>query len=246
MKGRIALVTGGIGDIGTAICKFFADKDATVIAVDHIDENQAKEWQAQRKKEGYDIGYASVDVTNFASCEQMAKDVAHRFGPVAVLVNGAGTIHDRTLRKMTAEEWSQVVHTDLDSMFNVTRQFINSMIECQYGRIINISSVNGTKGQYGQTNYAAAKAGVCGFTKSLAQEVAKYGITVNAISPGYVESHMVMSIPEKARQTIIAGIPLGRLAKPDEIAWAIGFLAAEKSAYITGINLSVNGGLHMY
>lgn len=246
MKGRIALITGGMGDIGTVICRSFIEKGAKVIAVDRGDDNKVKAWQTGLSKEGHDIGYANVNVTDFSSCEKMAQDVEKRFGPVDILVNAAGVLHDGTLRKMTLEQWREVVHTDLDSMFNITRQFINGMIERHYGRIINISSVNGTKGQFGQTNYAAAKAGVCGFTKSLAQEVAKYGITVNAISPGYVESKMVMTIPENVRDKIIAEIPIHRLAKPEEIAWAIGFLADERSGYITGINLAVNGGVHMY
>jgi acetoacetyl-CoA reductase len=195
---------------------------------------------------GFDIEVAWMDVTDFQSCADMAKDVESRVGPVDILVNAAGTIHDVSFYKMTPEQWNDVVHTDLDSMFNVTRQFINGMMERKFGRIINISSVNGVKGQYGQTNYASAKSGVYGFTKSLAQEVAKYGITVNAISPGYVESKMVMSVPDKFREKIIEGIPVGRLAKPEEIAWAIAFLAAEKSGYITGSNLSINGGMYMY
>lgn len=177
---------------------------------------------------------------------RMAAEVEKNFGPVDILVNAAGTIQDASFRKMTVEQWNQVVHTDLDSMFNVTKQFINGMIDRKYGRIINISSVNGEKGQYGQTNYSSAKSGVYGFTKSLAQEVAKYGITVNSISPGYVESRMVMSIPEEVRKQIIAQIPVGRLAKPDEIAWAIAFLASERSGFITGSNLAINGGIHMY
>ena len=147
---------------------------------------------------------------------------------------------------MTKQQWDDVVHTDLDSMFNVTRQFINAMIEHKYGRIINVSSVNGEKGQFGQTNYSSAKSGVYGFTKSLAQEVAKYGITVNTISPGYVDSKMVHSISQPVLDKIVAEIPVGRLAKPEEIAWAIAFLASERSGFITGSNLAINGGIHMY
>jgi acetoacetyl-CoA reductase len=245
MKNRIALITGGLGVIGTAICHEFCHLGAKVIAADRINQNDASLWQSQQKNLGFDIGLASMEVTDFESCAAMAKDVEKRFGPVDILVNGAGTIHDTTFHKMTPEQWNQVVHTDLDSMFNVTRQFINSMIARQYGRIINISSVNGEKGQFGQTNYASAKAGVYGFTKSLALEVAKHGITVNAISPGYVESKMVMSVPESVRKKIIDQIPVGRLAKPEEIAWSIAFLASERSAFMTGANLAVNGGIHM-
>ena len=246
MKNRIALVTGGLGSIGTAICQEFSKLGAKVIAADHIAHDQAVVWQTQQKKLGADIDYAHIDITDFKSCSAMAQDVEHRFGPVDILVNAAGTIQDTTFHKMTEDQWSKVVHTDLDSMFNVTRQFINTMIKRKYGRIINISSVNGEKGQFGQTNYSAAKSGIYGFTKSLALEVAKHGITVNSISPGYVESHMVMTIPEAIRQQIIDQIPIGRLAKPEEIAWAIAFLASERSGFMTGANLSINGGIHMY
>jgi acetoacetyl-CoA reductase len=246
MKNRIALITGGLGDLGTAICHEFIKNGAIVIAADHIEKEKSLLWQSQQKKSKYEIELAYVDVTQFESCADMAKEVEKRIGPVDILVNAAGTINDVTLRKMTSEQWSQVVHTDLDSMFNITRQFINGMIERGYGRIINISSVNAEKGQFGQTNYSSAKSGVYGFTKSLAQEVAKYGVTVNSISPGYVESRMVMSVPESVREGIIAQIPVGRLAKPEEIAWCIAFLASERSGFITGSNLSANGGVHMY
>lgn len=246
MKGRIALITGGIGDIGTAICREFIDRGAKVIAVDRVDKENVQVWQSKQKVQGYEVGYVQVDVTDFESCAKMGKEVENKFGSVDILVNAAGTIEDASFRKMTVEQWNKVVHTDLDSMFNVTKQFIDGMIDRQYGRIINISSVNAAKGQFGQTNYSSAKSGVYGFTKSLAQEVAKYNITVNSISPGFVESKMVMSIPEAIREKMIAQVPLGRLAEPEEIAWGIAFLASERSAFITGSNLSVNGGLHMY
>jgi acetoacetyl-CoA reductase len=246
MKNRIALVTGGMGDIGTAICREFCEREAKVIAADRLDKDKALAWQAAQKKLGFEIGIASMDVTQFDSCAAMAKDIEKRFGPIDILVNAAGTINDVTLRKMTPEQWNQVVHTDMDSMFNVTRQFINGMVERGYGRIINISSVNAEKGQFGQTNYSSAKSGVYGFTKSLAQEVAKHGVTVNTISPGYVKSRMVMSVPESVRQKIIEQIPVGRLATPEEIAWSIAFIASERSGFMTGSNLAVNGGIHMY
>jgi len=246
MKDRIVLVTGGIGDIGTAICHEFIKNDAKAIAADHIDQEKAAVWQASQKQQGFDIGYVQVDVTDFQNCKKMAETVEKQWGPVDILVNAAGTINDASFRKMTPKQWTQVVHTDLDSMFNVTKQFIESMIQRHYGRIINISSVSAQKGQFGQTNYASAKSGIYGFTKSLALETAKYGITVNSISPGFVESKMVMSIPEEVREKIIASIPVGRLAKPEEIAWAILFLASENSAFITGSNLAINGGIHLY
>lgn len=246
MKNRTALVTGGLGDIGTAICHELFTGGAKVIAADRVEKDEALSWQAQQKKLGYDIELAFMDVMQYESCTDMAKDVETRIGPVDILINGAGTINDGTFHKMTPQQWNQVVHTDLDSVFNVTRQFINGMIERGYGRIINISSVNGEKGQFGQTNYSSAKSGIYGFSKSLAQEVAKHGITVNSISPGFVESRMVMSIPKPIREKIIAEIPVGRLAKPEEIAWAIAFLASKRSAFITGSNLAINGGIHMY
>jgi acetoacetyl-CoA reductase len=245
MEKRIALVTGGCGDIGTAICQEFFRRGAIVVAADRLDKDKASLWQSQQKKLGFEIELAFMDVTQYESCANMAKDVETRVGPVDILVNAAGTICDVSFAKMTPQQWNQVVHTDLDSMFNVTRQFINGMIARGYGRIINISSVNAKKGQFGQTNYTSAKSGVYGFTKSLALEVARHGVTVNAISPGYVDSRMVNTIPEAIRKKIIATIPIGRLAKPEEIAWAIAFLASEKSGFLTGSNLSDNGGIHM-
>lgn len=245
MMERIAVVTGGIGDIGTAICQEFARQGAKVIAVDYASALDGTAWQKKQKEAGFEFGFVHADVGDFESCAAMAQTVEKHFGSVDILVNGAGTLNDSSFRKMTPEQWNKVVHTDLDSMFNVTRQFINGMIERHYGRIINISSVNGEKGQFGQTNYASAKAGIYGFTKSLALEVAKYGVTVNSVSPGFVESRMVMTIPAEVRAKIIAQIPIGRLAKPEEIAWGIACLASEKSAFITGTNLSINGGIHM-
>ncbi len=246
MKNRIALITGGLGDIGTAIAHEFSSRGAIVVAADRVNQVDAQAWQAKQKSLGFDIELAYMDVQDFESCAQMANDVMQKVGPVDIIVNAAGTIEDTVFSKMTPDQWNHVVHTDLDSMFNVTRQFINSMIERKYGRIINISSVNGQKGQFGQTNYSSAKSGVYGFTKSLALEVAKHNITVNAISPGYVESKMVSTIPKEITQKIIDQIPVKRLAKPEEIAWAIAFLASEQSGFITGSNLAINGGIHMY
>jgi len=176
----------------------------------------------------------------------MVKAIEAEHGPVSVLVNCAGITRDSTFRKMTQEQWRAVISTNLDSVFNVTRHVIDGMVERGWGRIVNISSVNATRGQFGQTNYAAAKAGILGFTKSLAQEVVRKGITVNAVSPGYVQTDMVMAIRQDVRDRILSEIPVGRLAMPAEIADAVAFIASEKSAYITGINLAVNGGLHLY
>jgi acetoacetyl-CoA reductase len=175
----------------------------------------------------------------------MAQRVRAAHGTVEILVNGAGITRDKTLAKMEPGQWAAVLDTNLNGAFNVTRQFIDGMIERRFGRIVNISSVNGQKGQFGQTNYSAAKAGLFGFTRALAREVAADGITVNTVSPGYVDTSMVGAIPKDVRDAIVARIPVGRLAEPREIAWAVAFLVAEESAYITGANLPVNGGLFM-
>jgi acetoacetyl-CoA reductase len=206
-------------------------------------------WQKAMAAAGLN-GSASAlafgDVTNFKAMGEMVAKIKAEHGPVAILINCAGITRDSTFRKMTPEQWHAVLSTNLDSVFNVTRHVIEDMLQAGWGRIVNISSVNAVRGQFGQTNYAAAKAGILGFTKSLAQEVVKKGITVNAISPGYVQTDMVMAIREDVRQQIVSQIPAGRLAMPEEVADAVAFLASDKAGYITGTNLSVNGGLHMY
>lgn len=245
MKNRIALVTGGIGDIGTALCRHFTTLGARVVAVDRVDKEKAEQWQQTQKQAGFSIEYAYADLLNFASCAHMAEDVQKRIGPVDILVNNAGINRDALFRKMTEEQWHAVIDTDLNALFNVTRQLINTMCDRHYGRIVNISSVSAQLGQFGQTNYAAAKSGVHGFTKSLAREVGKHGVTVNTVSPGFIESKMVKGIPDHVLQDIILQIPVGRLGKPEEIAWAVAFLAADESEFITGSNLSINGGIYM-
>ncbi|MDR3477257.1 MAG: acetoacetyl-CoA reductase [Gammaproteobacteria bacterium] len=247
MKNRVALVTGGMGGIGSAICRHLATHGAKVIASYNKSGNHeaAKEWQAQQLAEGYDTHIYYVDVTDFQSCANLIKQIEEKFGAIDILVNNAGITCDTQLYKMDIDQWQSVLRTNLDSIFNVTRNVINKMIKHRYGRIINISSISGQKGQYGQVNYAASKAGIHGFTKSLAQEVAHNGITVNTISPGYIETQMVMAIPESVREKIIAQIPVGRFGKPEEIAQAVGFLAAESSGFITGSNLTINGGQYL-
>jgi acetoacetyl-CoA reductase len=210
------------------------------------DYDKKEEWLARMRAEGLKVQAAEGDVADFDSCEKMFADLRSSVGPVDILINNAGITRDSVFKKMTERDWMEVINTNLNSVFNVTRQVIDGMVERGWGRIINISSVNAVRGQFGQTNYAAAKAGILGFTKSLAQEVVKKGITVNAVSPGYVQTDMVMAIREDVRQKIVAEIPAGRLAMPEEVADAVAFLAGDKSAYITGTNLSVNGGLHMY
>jgi len=243
---RVAVVTGGIGGIGTEICKrLFNDGNQVIAAYIAMEADHAKAWQKERNVEGYEIGIIECDVTDFASCKKMAGQLEEDYGRVDILVNCAGITRDYTLKNMEIDHWHAVLDTNLDSVFNVTRNFINDMIKRGYGRIVNISSVNGQKGQFGQTNYSAAKAGMIGFTKSLALELADSGITVNTVCPGYVGTSMVEAIPEHIKNSIIAKIPLGRLAKPAEVANTVAFLAAENSGYITGSEISVNGGLYM-
>ena len=245
---RVALVTGGVGGIGTATCRKLAADGCFVVANYGIPgtEEAWKHAMAESGLGGDKVALAFGDVTDFSTMGSMVRQVAADHGPVSVLVNCAGITRDSTFRKMTEEHWHAVLDTNLTSVFNVTRHVIDGMVERGWGRVVNISSVNAVRGQFGQTNYAAAKAGILGFTKSLAQEVVRKGVTVNAVSPGYVQTDMVMAIREDVRQKIVAEIPAGRLAMPEEVADAVAFLVSEKAAYITGTNLAVNGGLHMY
>ena len=244
---KVALVTGGVGGIGTAICRKLA-ADGHFVVANYAIPGTEKKWNEAMTAAGLSgtSAIAFGDVTDFEAMEKMVRSIESAHGPVEILVNCAGITRDSTFRKMTPEQWRAVISTNLDSVFNVTRHVIDGMIERGWGRIINISSVNAVRGQFGQTNYASAKAGILGFTKSLAQEVVKKGVTVNAVSPGYVQTEMVMAIREDVRQKIVSEIPAGRLAMPEEVADAVAFLASENAAYITGTNLSVNGGLHMY
>jgi acetoacetyl-CoA reductase len=244
---KVALVTGGVGGIGTAICKRLA-KDGIFVVANAIPGTEAR-WTSTMKAAGLNGGSSALafgDVTDFDAMGAMVRGIEAQHGGIDILVNCAGITRDSTFRKMTPEQWRAVLATNLDSVFNVTRHVLDGMCERGWGRIVNISSVNAVRGQFGQTNYAAAKAGILGFTKSLAQEVVRKGVTVNAISPGYVETDMVMAIREDVRQKIVSEIPAGRLATTDEIADAVAFLVADNSGYITGTNLAVNGGLHMY
>ena len=244
MSTRVALVTGGTGGIGTAICKKLADMGHKV-ATNYRNEEKAKAWQDKMKAEGYDFTLVKGDVGTPEEAAAMVKQVEEKLGPVEILVNNAGITRDGTFHKMSADQWGDVINTNLNSVFNVTRPVIEGMRERKWGRVIQISSINGLKGQYGQANYAAAKAGMHGFTISLARENAKLGITVNTVSPGYVATDMVMAVPEEVRAKIAADIPTGRLGKPEEIAYAVGFLVDEQAAWITGSNLDINGGHHM-
>ncbi len=244
MSARIALVTGGTGGIGSAICKRLAQLGHHV-ATNYRNEEKARQWQAAMKAEGIEITLVAGDVSDPDSAAAMVREIERRLGPVEILINNAGITRDTTFHRMTAQQWHEVVNTNLNSCFNVTRPVIEGMRERKWGRVIQISSINGLKGQYGQANYAAAKAGMHGFTISLARENAKLGITVNTVSPGYVATEMVMAVPDEVRAKIVADIPTGRLGKPEEIAYAVAFLIAEEASWITGSNLDINGGHHM-
>jgi acetoacetyl-CoA reductase len=244
MTSRIALVTGGTGGIGSAICQRLAQMGHRV-ATNYRDEAKARDWQARMKSAGFDMAIVPGDVGTPDGAEAMVREVEAGLGAIDILVNNAGITRDGTFHKMTAAQWHDVINTNLNSCFNVTRPVIDGMRNRKWGRIIQISSINGLKGQYGQANYAAAKAGMHGFTISLARENAKLGITVNTVSPGYVATDMVMAVPEEVRAKIVADIPTGRLGRPEEIAYAVSFLASEEAAWITGSNLDINGGHHM-
>ena len=246
MNKKTALVTGGIGGIGSAICKELAANDCRVVAgFIPGEEDLAREWLADMEARGYCAGIVPGDVTSFDAAAAMTAEVREKFGPIAILVNCAGITRDGTLAKMGPENWMAVIDTNLNSIFNVTRNVLQDMIDAGYGRIVSLSSVNGQKGQFGQTNYSAAKAGVHGFTMALAQEVARKGITVNTVAPGYVKTRMTDAIPEEIRNKLVDQIPLGRMALPDEIARLVGFLCREDNAYITGARLPINGGMYM-
>ena len=244
MGARVALVTGGTGGIGTAICRRLAAGGHRV-ATNYRNEDKARAWQERMQADGVDVALAKGDVSTPEDAEAMVREVERQLGPVDILVNNAGITRDGTFHKMHAQQWQEVINTNLNSVFNVTRPVIEGMRARKWGRIIQISSINGQKGQYGQANYAAAKAGMHGFTISLAQENAKFGITVNTVSPGYIGTDMVMAVPEDVRNKIVAQIPTGRLGTPDEIAYAVSFFLPEEASWITGANLAANGGQYM-
>jgi acetoacetyl-CoA reductase len=237
---QVALVTGGTRGIGAAISIGLKNAGYTV-AANYGGNDEA----AAKFKQETGIAVFKWDVGNFESCAAGIKDVEGALGPIAVLVNNAGITRDAMLHKMTAQQWREVVDVNLDSMFNMCRNVIDGMRERNHGRIVNISSINGQKGQMGQTNYSAAKAGIIGFTKALAQETAKKGITVNVICPGYIDTEMVQAVPPKVLEGIIATIPVGRLGKADEIAKMTAFLASDAAAFITGATMTVNGAQYI-
>ena len=244
LTGKVALVTGGTGGIGSAICEVLAEEGCKV-ATNYRSEEKLASLTDRMKNKGLGIAGFRCDITNDGECETLAQQVEEALGAVDILVNNAGITRDTTFRKMTGDKWRAVIDTNLNSAYNVTRPLIEGMMARGYGRIINISSINGQKGQIGQTNYSAAKAGLHGFTMALAQEVARKGVTVNTVSPGYVATDMVMAVPENIRNAIIAQIPVGRLGEPAEIARLIAYLASDSAAFVTGADISINGGQHM-
>ena len=245
MSKKVAYVTGGMGGIGTAICQRLHKDGFTVVAGCGPTRDYAK-WLAEQKAEGFEFHASVGNVGDWQSTVEAFSAAKAAHGPIDVLVNNAGITRDRMFLKMTPEDWSAVIETNLNSMFNVTKQVVGDMVEKGWGRIINISSVNGAKGQAGQTNYSAAKAGMHGFTMALAQELANTGVTVNTVSPGYIGTDMVKAIRQEVLDKIVATIPVKRLGEPSEIASIISWLATDEGGYSTGADFSVNGGLHMH
>ena len=243
---RVVLVTGGMGGLGETISTKMADAGYKVAVTYSPGNNKHAEWVAGMKERGYDIFAVACDVAELDSCTQAVAEVVAKVGPVDVLVNNAGITRDMTFKKMDKVNWDAVMRTNLDSLFNMSKQVVDAMADRGWGRVINVSSVNGSKGAFGQTNYSAAKAGVHGFSKALALEVAKKGVTVNTISPGYIGTKMVTAIPKDVLDSkILPHIPVGRLGKPEEVAGLIIYLASDEAAFVTGANIAINGGQHM-
>ncbi|MDX3905303.1 MAG: acetoacetyl-CoA reductase [Pigmentiphaga sp.] len=244
MNGKIAYVTGGMGGIGTVICQRLAKAGFTVVAGCGPNRDYGQ-WLQEQAALGYTFHASVGNVADWDSTTAAFAKVRQEIGPVDVLVNNAGITRDGLFRKMSLEDWRAVIDTNLNSLFNVTKQVIGDMIERKWGRIINISSVNGQKGQFGQTNYSTAKAGIHGFTMALAQEVASKGVTVNTVSPGYIGTDMVRAIRPDVLQSIVDSIPVKRLGTPDEIGSIITWIASDDAGFATGADFSLNGGLHM-
>jgi acetoacetyl-CoA reductase len=244
-KRRVALVTGGMGGIGTAICRRLGASGHIVIAGCGPGSPRRERWLAEMRAEGHEVYSAAGNVGDWDSTKTAIDRARKEAGEVDVLVNNAGIARDGTFRKMTNEQWHQVIETNLNSLFHVTKQVIDGMLDRGWGRIINISSVNGQRGQFGQTNYSTAKAGIHGFTMALAQEVAGRGVTVNTVSPGYIGTEMVRAVKPDILAGIVNSIPVKRLGEPEEIASIVAWLASDESAFATGADFSLNGGLHM-
>lgn len=242
---RVVLVTGATGGLGTAMCEALFKEGYRVLA-NFRSKDKADRWKMMMDSKNIKVDLFYGEVSDYASVETMLKEIEEKVGPVDVLVNNAGITRDTAFRKMSYEQWRDVLSSNLDSVFNCTRNVINGMIDRNFGRIINISSVNGQRGQFGQANYSAAKAGMHGFTKTLAMEVARKGVTVNTISPGYIGTDMVMAVKEEIRNQIVEQIPMGRLGGTEEVAHLVCFLASDQASFITGANYSINGGQHVY
>jgi acetoacetyl-CoA reductase len=246
MTKRIAVVTGGMGGLGETISMKLHDTDHAAVVTYSPTNAGADDWLARMESQGYMFRAYPVDVADYDSCQHCAARIQAEVGPVDILVNNAGVTRDATLKKMDKVNWDAVIRTNLDSVFNMTRPLCEEMVARGWGRVINISSVNGSKGSIGQTNYAAAKAGMHGFTKSLALEVARKGVTVNTISPGYLATKMVTAIPREILDTkILPQIPAGRLGKPEEVASLVVYLCSDDAGFVTGSNIAINGGQHM-
>jgi acetoacetyl-CoA reductase len=244
VRKRVAVVTGGIGGLGTAICRSLAQAGRQVVAVD-LGASSERIAAFEAAVAGLDIRFEPLDVTDFDACGAVVRKIEAQAGSLDILVNAAGITRDGTLRKMDKVQWDAVLDVNLGGVFNLCRHAVEGMAARGFGRIVNISSVNGQTGQFGQTNYSAAKAGMHGFTMALAREVARKGVTVNSVSPGYCETALVMAIPDDIRAGIVAQVPVGRLGKPEEIARTVEFLSADAAGFITGANIPVNGGLFM-
>jgi acetoacetyl-CoA reductase len=243
---RIALVTGGMGGLGEAIAIRLHDAGHRVAVTHSMGNDHVEAWLERQRAAGRDFSAFATDVADFDACQYCAAQVLAEMGQVDILVNNAGITRDMTFRRMTKADWDVVLRTDLDSIFNMTKPLCDGMVSRSWGRIINIASVNGSKGAFGQTNYAAAKSGMHGFTKALALEMASKGVTVNTVSPGYLATHMVTDIPADVLQAkILPQIPVGRLGRPDEVAALVTFLCSDDAAFVTGANIAINGGQHM-
>ncbi|MGA7150209.1 MAG: acetoacetyl-CoA reductase [Pseudolabrys sp.] len=243
---RVAVITGGLGGLGDSISTKMHATGYRVVVTHSPSNTKAKDWLSEHKASGREFSAYPVDVADFDSCKECVARIAKEVGPVDILVNNAGITRDTTFKKMSKGDWDSVIRTNLDSVFNMTKQVMDGMVERGWGRVVNVSSVNGSKGAFGQTNYSAAKAGMHGFTKALALEVARKGVTVNTISPGYIGTKMVMAIPKDVLDAkILPQIPLSRLGKPEEIAGLIIYLCSDEAAFVTGANIAINGGQHM-
>ncbi|OGA03825.1 MAG: beta-ketoacyl-ACP reductase [Betaproteobacteria bacterium RIFCSPLOWO2_02_64_14] len=246
MAQRIAVVTGGMGGIGEVICMRLATAGFKVVATYSPGNKKSAEWLAGMKQQGYEFDAVEVNVSDYDACQKAVAKIQAEIGPVDVLVNNAGTTRDASFRRMDKAAWDLVMHTNLDSVFNMTKPVIDGMADRGWGRIINMSSVNGQKGAFGQANYSASKAGMHGFTKTLALEYARKGVTVNTVSPGYIGTKMVLAVPKDVLDSkIIPQIPVGRLGKPEEVAALVVYICSDEAGFMTGANVAINGGQHM-